>query len=380
MSTELFCRLPAGMRDCLPPEAERRRRLTQLLADLFDRWAYQEILTPTLERQEVFAEEGRRVFQFADEGELVVLRPEITAAVARVVATYYRDAPRPLRFFYAGNVFRRDPPQAGRLREFGQAGVELLGVRNPWADAEVIALAIEALRESGLKEFRLGMGQVQVTLGMLKELGLSPEAEEELKQALAARDYVALETSASRYRVVDKVEALMALRGGREVLERARSLAASSEARFGLEGLAQVWEALEAAGLAEYLFLDLALLRDFQYYTGVVFEGYAAGLGFPVLGGGRYDQLLYRYGLDLPATGFALGLERLLSALPEAAGPGPQDQAVLVAGRRLDLVLARAQELRREGRRVEMDLEHRTREEAEAYAAGRGRLPLEWVG
>ncbi|MGB9886190.1 MAG: ATP phosphoribosyltransferase regulatory subunit [Moorellales bacterium] len=379
MNPELFCRLPAGMRDYLPPEAERRRHLAQTLADLFRRWSYREILTPTLELEPVFAAEGERVFRLVDGGEVVVLRPEVTGAVARAVATYYRDTPGPLRFFYIGNVFRREPPQAGRLREFGQAGVELLGVRNAWADAEVIALAIEALRESGVREFRLGIGQVRVTLGLLRQLGTGPEAEEEFKKALAARDYVALEAAAARYGVKEELEALLTLRGGREVLERAWAMAQNPEVRAGVRGLAQVWEALEAAGLAGYLFLDLALLRDFEYYTGVVFEGYVAGLGFPVLGGGRYDQLLCRYGLDLPATGFALGLERVLSALPEGSEPDPEGTTVLVAGRSLNAVLARAQELRREGRRVEMDLEHRTREEAQGYAARRGLSRVEWV-
>ncbi|MBC7336421.1 MAG: ATP phosphoribosyltransferase regulatory subunit, partial [Clostridia bacterium] len=160
MNQEGCCRLLPGMRDYLPGEAAQRRRLCQILADLFRRWAYNEVITPSLELSEVFAEEGRRLFQLIDQGELVVLRPEMTAAVARVVATYYRDAAGPLRFFYIGNVFRQEPAQAGRLREFGQAGVELLGVRNSWADAEVIALAIEAVREAGVQDFRIGMGQV----------------------------------------------------------------------------------------------------------------------------------------------------------------------------------------------------------------------------
>jgi ATP phosphoribosyltransferase regulatory subunit len=368
------------MRDYLPAEAAQRRRLCQVLADLFRRWAYQEVITPSLELGEVFAEEGRRLFQLIDQGELIVLRPEITAAVARVVATYYRDAAGPLRFFYIGNVFRQEAPQAGRLREFGQAGVELLGVRNSWADAEVIALAIEAVREAGVHDFRIGMGQVQVTLGLLRDLNLGQDGEGALKQALVARDYVALEEAAGRYGLARELEALADLRGGKEVLQRAESLSARPEVAAGLGGLHQVWEALEAAGLADYLFLDLSLLRDFNYYTGIVFEGYVAGLGFPICGGGRYDQLLRRYGLDMPATGFALGLERLLVAAGGQDGGGAAgDPAVLVAGRRLDLVLARAQELRRRGETAEMDLEHRTREEAVAYAAQRGIPEVEWM-
>lgn len=377
MTQEVFCRLPAGMRDYLPPEAAQRRRLSQVLADLFRRWAYQEVITPTLELGEVFADEGSRLFQLVDQGELVVLRPEMTAAVARLAATHYRDTVGPLRFFYIGNVFRQETPQAGRLREFGQAGVELLGVRNPWADAEVIALAIESLREAGLREFCIGIGQVQVTLGLLRDLSISRDIEERLKQALVARDYVALEEVAAQLGLKQELEALVGLRGGKEVLDKALSLSSRPEVAAGLEGLAQVWEALEASGLATYLFLDLGLLRDCNYYTGIVFEGYVAGLGFPVCGGGRYDQLLRRFGLDLPATGFALGLERLLMAagMREEAG----EPAVLVAGRRLNAVLARAQDLRRQGQTVEMDLEHHTREEALAYAASKGIPAVEWV-
>lgn len=380
MNQEGCCRLLPGMRDYLPGEAAQRRRLCQILADLFRRWAYNEVITPSLELSEVFAEEGRRLFQLIDQGELVVLRPEMTAAVARVVATYYRDAAGPLRFFYIGNVFRQEPAQAGRLREFGQAGVELLGVRNSWADAEVIALAIEAVREAGVQDFRIGMGQVQVTLGLLHELEPDPEVEEALKQALVARDYVALEEVAARYGLARELETLVGLRGGKEVLPRAAALSTLPEVALGLQGLSEVWEALEAAGLTDYLFLDLSLLRDFNYYTGIVFEGYVAGLGFPICGGGRYDQLLRRYGLDLPATGFALGLERLLAAT-EGQNPGGSTAgpSVLVAGRRLDLVLSRAQELRREGQVVEMDLEHHSRADAKAYAAAKGIPVVEWM-
>jgi ATP phosphoribosyltransferase regulatory subunit len=367
------------MRDYLPPEAARRRCLCSMLADLFSRWAYREIVTPCLEVSEVFAEEGRRVFQLVDQGEILVLRPEMTAAVARVVATYFREAVKPLRFFYVGNVFRQDSLQAGRLREFVQAGVELLGVRGPWADAEVISLAIEVLREAGAREFRIGLGQVQVTLGILEELDLGPEVKESIKQALVARDYVALEEIADRHGCREELDFLVSLRGGKEVLDKAYSWRPRSEVKEALEGLRQVWEALERARLADHLFLDLGLLRDFHYYTGLVFEGYAAGLGFPVLGGGRYDHLLRRFGLDMPATGFAVGVERLLAVAQSIGYDDAGAPTVLVGGSSLDAVLTRAQELRRQGKTVEMALEHHTREDALAYAAQRGIPTVEWV-
>ncbi|MBC7324064.1 MAG: ATP phosphoribosyltransferase regulatory subunit, partial [Moorella sp. (in: Bacteria)] len=348
---------------------------------------YQEVLTPAFEYIETFqagfpAGDESSLYKFIDrQGRVLALRPEMTAPIARLVATSLRRADLPLRLCYSAGVFRYEDPRAGRMREFHQAGVELIGAGGVAADVEIIALAVETLLEAGLEDFRLGIGQVAVTKDVLQDLDLPPEAATGIKVALAGKDLVGLERLYSEYNLTGpqqrQLELLATLHGGEEALEVARSYFNQTGARAALASLEQVWRALAASGLEKWLFIDLGILRDFDYYTGIVFEGYVPGLGMPVCGGGRYDGLLGQFGYPCPATGFALGLERVLMARGGGQGVG-QGGGYLVAGRDLAAVLCRAGELRRAGARAILDGESRSRDEAAVRAAGRG-LELVWV-
>ncbi|MEW8958127.1 MAG: ATP phosphoribosyltransferase regulatory subunit [Moorella sp. (in: firmicutes)] len=379
--------VPAGVRDLLPPEAAALRELEEELVAFFKGWGYREVLTPTFEFVETFqagspaGEEGS-LYKFIDrEGRVLALRPEMTAPIARLVATSLKREAVPLRLCYRAGVFRYEEPRAGRLREFHQAGVELIGVGGEAADAEIIALAVETLLKAGLQEFRIGIGQVAVTKGVLQDLALPPEAVARVKGALAGKDLVGLGRLIDEYNLRGRkrrhLELLATLHGGKEALEEARANFDQGGATAALAGLERVWEALAACGLEKWLFIDLGILRDFDYYTGIVFEGYVPGLGAPVCGGGRYDDLLGRFGYPCPATGFAVGLERLLMARGEIKGNG-QDKGYLVAGRDLAAVLRRARELRREGITVIIDGQSEDRRQAAARAAAGG-LTLVWV-
>lgn len=380
--------LPAGVRDLLPAEAAALRALEQKLVTFFKSWGYQEVLTPTFEFVETFqagspaGDEGT-LYKFIDrQGRVLTLRPEMTAPIARLAATSLRREALPLRLFYSARVFRYEEPQARRMREFQQAGVEFIGAGGVAADVEIIALAVETLLEAGLEDFRLGIGQVAITKGVLQDLDLTPEAATRIKRALAGKDLVALERLYSEYNLTGsrrrQLELLATLHGGKDALEVARAHFNQTGAIAALDSLERVWQALAAYGLEKWLFIDLGILRDFDYYTGIVFEGYVPGLGVPVCGGGRYDGLVGQFGYPCPATGFALGLERVLMARGEGQGAG-QGEGYLVAGRDLTAVLRRARELRRPGVRVILDGESRNRREAAARAAGRG-LALIWVG
>lgn len=388
MASNLPLQLPAGVRDLLPPEAAALRQLEQRLLNCFCSWGYQEVMTPTFEFATTFqagspaGEEGT-LYKFIDrQGRVLALRPEMTAPIARLVATSLRRRELPLRLGYSARVFRYEEPQAGRRREFHQAGVELIGAGGVAGDVEIIALAVESLAQAGLEDFRLGLGQVAVTKGVLQDLALPPEAVASIKSALASKDLVALERIYDEYHLEGerrrRLELLAAIHGGREALEEARACFGRTAAAASLAELSRVWEALVAAGLEKWLFIDLGILRDFDYYTGIVFEGYVPGLGAPVCGGGRYDGLLAQFGYPCPATGFALGLERVLLARGEAA-PASLAGGYLVAGRDLAALLKRARELRRGGTVVIIDGGSRSRQEAAARAAARG-LNLEWIG
>lgn len=387
MASNLPLRLPAGVSDLLPPEAAALRQLEQRLLNCFRSWGYQEVMTPTFEFATTFqagsqaGEEGA-LYKFIDrQGRVLALRPEMTAPIARLVATSLRRRELPLRLGYSARVFRYEEPQAGRRREFHQAGVELIGAGGVAGDVEIIALAVESLAQAGLEDFRLGLGQVAVTKGVLQDLALPPEAVAGIKSALASKDLVALERIYDEYHLEGerrrRLELLATIHGGREALEEARACFGRTAAAASLAELSRVWEALGAAGLEKWLFIDLGILRDFDYYTGIVFEGYVPGLGAPVCGGGRYDGLLAQFGYPCPATGFALGLERVLLARGETAPACPG--GYLVAGRDLAALLKRARELRSKGTAVVLDGESRSRQEAAARAAARG-LNLEWIG
>ncbi len=317
--------IPAGTRDLLPGEARRRRALENQMVTVFERWGYQEVATPTLEYFDTLAidlgeEVGEELYRLLDrDGRLLVLRPDMTTPIARLVATRLRNQPLPLRLFYLANVFRYESPQAGRLREFGQAGVELIGSSGPEADAELIALAVEALRTAGLQEFQISLGEVQVINGLMEETNLPESVIRSLKRALTQKDLVGLEDRLLEHQVpLQKREMVLGIsnfHGGLEIIQESRKLTSNQRTIQALDYLEQVWSSLIKLGVDSFVRLDLGVLRGFEYYTGIVFEGYSSDLGFPLCGGGRYDNLLSKFGYPCPATGFAVGIERLLLAL-----------------------------------------------------------------
>lgn len=376
------------MEDFLPDLAAAKRNLENKLLALFAGWGYQEVVTPTFEFAETFqagqvAAREDLLFRFIDrQGRVLALRPEMTAPIARLVATRLKKEKLPLRLCYVAAVFRYEDPARGRRREFHQAGVELIGGSGVGADAEVVALAVESLLESGLKDFQVGLGQVAVTKGVLADLGLEEEALAAVKESLVGKDWVGLSRLCDQYGLRgtarQRLELLFTLHGGRQDLREAIPILGVESAREPLDQLEEVLVVLERYGLGRYLFIDLGILRDFDYYTGLVFEGYVPGLGFPVLGGGRYDGLLAEFGYPCPATGFALGLERVLAARGGEIFLEERQPAYLVAGEDLAATLIKARELRRTGARVELAYSINSLEEAKREATERG-LILAWA-
>lgn len=319
--------VPVGMRDQGPEEVATRRRLEERLLELFARWGYREAATPTLEYLETLLRGagpgvGDRVLKLVDAGgEVLALRPEMTVPLARFAAARLLPAgSTPLRLAYAAPVFRTQELGSGRLREFVQVGVELMGEGGTHADAEVIALASEALREAGVPGAVVGVGHAGFLRGVLAAL---PEANAEaVRDALYRRAFAELSEVVSPGRILDTLRRLPGLRGP-DALDRAAALAMTDESAEALEALRAVLAALAVFDLDVPVEVDLGLIRDFDYYTGIVFEAHAARPGMPLLGGGRYDGLLARFGADAPATGFAVGLERVLDAAGLDGRPRP---------------------------------------------------------
>jgi ATP phosphoribosyltransferase regulatory subunit len=377
--------IPDGVRDRLPREAGRIRRLSAGLSDTFRSWGYREVVTPGLEYLETVTagagSMGRRedLYQLFDrKGRTLALRADMTTPIARLAASKMVGEPLPLRLSYIAPVWRHRTQRAGNASEIWQAGIELIGASGAAADAEVIALACAALSAAGLTGFKIGLGHVDFVEGIFSAAGVSPEREAELKEAMAARDLVTFEKGVREAGIsADKVQTLVAMatfQGSLEqALEQFRHVGNGRVAR-ALEELRTIQSLLVDFGVNDLVSLDLGLTRSLEYYTGVVFEGYAPGVGSPILGGGRYDNLLADFGGDQPATGFALEMDRLLAALErQARVPAePGLDAVVECPKGMEArAMAMARELRARGLTVEVDLLGRTGDELKAYARAR---------
>jgi ATP phosphoribosyltransferase regulatory subunit len=321
--------VPQGVASFFPDLAARKRRLEAGALATFGRWGYREVVPPLFEYLDVLAqglvpETVERGYKIEDrqDGRLMVLRPDVTAQVARMAAARRDDPARPHRYAYAVGVFTHAEAHSGRPREVFQVGAELLGPRGVAADVEILSLLIATLRDLGLTAFEVALGQAGYFQGILDGLGLGDGDREALTEAMFRRDAPDVARRLAAAGVApercDRLARVPFLIGGAEVLAEARSLTDAPGAHAALDHLEAVVEGLEAAGLADPLRLDLGETRDLTYYTGVVFEVLVPDLGFALGGGGRYDDLVGRFGHPMDAVGFALDVERLLEALGRA--------------------------------------------------------------
>jgi ATP phosphoribosyltransferase regulatory subunit len=374
--------LPKGAKIYLPDEAARKRAVEERLFEVFRRWGYREVVTSAYEYFDVLsqgtdAELQERMFKMVDResGRLLALRADVTPQIARIVATRMREEPKPLRLAYVTNVFRYDEPHVGRYREFYQAGVELLGLPNPEGDAEMIAMTVEGLRALGLGQFQIDVGHADFFRGILEDLAADEAVARALRSALGRKDVSALERLVGELRapaaVTELLLALPALYGRGDVLDRAERLVKNARSEAALANLAEVYRLLRAYGLADSVLLDLGEVRGFDYYSGVHYEAYVSGLGAPLAGGGRYDQMLARFGYDCPATGFAFEVGRALLAMDSqgAAAPlvGP-DFFIIDFTADKTRALALSRRFRDLGAAVARDILSRPLEESLAYA------------
>jgi len=385
--------LPEGVKDRLPREAARLSGLGERLLAAFAAWGYRPVTTPAFEFMDTVsagltAASREDLYQFFDRrGRTLALRPDMTTPIARLVATKLAGEPLPLRLSYWADVFRHQGRKSGALHEVWQAGVELVGAAGAAADAEVVALACEALAATGLEGYKVGLGHVDFVEGLFAYAGLSTAASDELKEALVLRDFVAYEkgvaTAGVKAETADLLLSLMSFHGDWQAALSRYSGVDNARVKRALAQLGETLGFLAAAGVQEQVALDLGLARSFGYYTGVVFEAFAPGVGLPVLGGGRYDGLLGEFGPPQPATGFAMDAEALLAALERQGKVAPDagiDYLVAAAPDCEAKALARTVALRRQGLSVELELLGRTGEALLAYAKQRGARELLVVG
>lgn len=372
--------LPQGSRDILPTEARELQAIRRILLEAFGSYGYVPLEPPTLEvaRGDGSVDE-RRVLRFLDrDGSLLALRPDLTTAVARVVAQRYGDAAEALRLSYIATVFRQEHSMRGSEREYDQAGVELIapasdGRATALADAEVVALLCDALSRCGLPSAEIDIGHAGILGGFLDEADAA--ARDEALARARSGDLVGLVAgarsgglSATR---VDLLREVLRYRGPIQPWLARREALPSGSAR-AVEDLAVLGGLLEHAGTPLPVRYDLGLVAPFGYYTGTIFHATASGLGLAVASGGRYDDLLSRFGAGRRATGFAINIPLLHQAVV-AEGWRIDDASplVILEGGSPEHLLQAASALRRAGLAVAIG--------AVADSAGRPTLALRVV-
>lgn len=328
-------KLPSGVQDMLPEECRYLEVLRGRLAQRFEANGFLPVRAASIEYYDTYAHiksavPQERMFKFTDgDGRLLVLRPDATLSISRIAATKLKQ--EQARLYYFSDKW--DAREAGgiRGREVYQAGVECLGERGAFSDAQILAFAVESLKTVGLENFIVDIGHVGFFKGILEECGLSAEEAEEVRTHINGKDAYsaerALERAGASSEQINAVLTLPTLFGGAEILERAKSISSAKGARDAAEHLQAVYALLCDMGYADYLRFDLGNVKSLAYYSGIIFSGLVEKLGAPVLSGGRYDKLAGDFGKDIPAVGFALGLKRALIAL-ERQNALPQLPAV----------------------------------------------------
>ena len=325
---------PEGVRDIYGREYAGKLFVEQKIHDAISGYGYEDIQTPTFEYFDVFSREigttpSRELYKFFDkEGNTLALRPDFTPSIARCAAKYFMESRQPIRFCYLGNTFTNTSSLQGKLKEVTQIGAELVGDDSVEADGEMISLVIEALKNTGLKQFQVSVGQVEYFKGICQEAGLDTETEEQLREYISGKNYFAAEELLDRKEVAEPYRGTLLkaadLFGSIDSLKKARECVHNSRSLAAIQRLEAIYQVLKLYGVEEYVSFDLGMLSKYHYYTGIIFKAYTYGVGAPIVKGGRYDTLLRQFGKDAPAIGFAMVADDVLEAAQYQKVPLPQ--------------------------------------------------------
>ena len=358
---------PEGVRDIYGDEMAKKAIVEKLLHDKIRSYGYRDIQTPTFEFFDVFSKEvgttpSKELYKFFDkEGNTLVLRPDFTPSIARCAAKYFMEENVPIRFCYQGNTFTNTSNLQGKLKEVTQMGAELIGDASVQADAEMIAMMIEALYHAGLSDFQISIGNLEYFKGICAEAGLDEETELELREYISGKNYFGAEELLDSIHVKPKDKELLLkvsdLFGTAAILTEARKAASNERSRSAVDRLENVYKALCDYGVEKYVSFDLGMLSKYNYYTGIIFKGYTYGVGDAIVKGGRYDGLLGRFGKDAPAIGFMIVVDDLLWAMGRQGTPvSGMDEIVRIYYTESDFgeKLHEARQMRSAGKSVEL--------------------------
>ena len=324
---KIASKTPSGLRYYSGTEAHLRRAVIDAVIEVFDGWSYDEIITPSIDYYSLFEDgmghdEAAHAFRFTDtDGHLLTLRPDVTSSVARAAATLMSNHERPLRLSYAANIFRqRSYSRTEWRRESLQLGCELIGLPGPKGDMEVLAIAVEVLERLGLQgNFRITLNNVEIFNGLVEQLGLDAIAADQLRRLISTRDKAGLELFLSQHAPSFAEHSLFSrhtqFSDKRKTLAEAQRVMTNRRSLLALDSLEWLRNMIESLGLSESFEIDFGDLSRLDYYTGLTFKIYVAGMGVLVGSGGRYDELTANFGLPEPSVGFVLDLDSLVKAL-----------------------------------------------------------------
>ncbi|MDF2854754.1 MAG: phosphoribosyltransferase [Neobacillus sp.] len=359
MSRLFMFEKPLGMRDTLPELYEKKHRVRSLMEDAIKQWGYQFIETPTLEYYETVGTASaildQELFKLLDkDGHTLVLRPEMTAPIARVAASRLLGEDIPLRLAYDANVFRAQQREGGRPAEFEQIGVEFMNDETVSSDGEVIALLVSSLKKAGLSDFQVSIGHIGFAQELFMQiLGTNGRAEA-LRRFLYEKNYVGYREHVNSLSLssIDKQRLLqlLDLRGGEEVIGMALDLIENEQGKQAIIQLKELSEVIKDYGTREQVKFDFTIVSHMSYYSGILFEVYSGNVGFPIGNGGRYG-LIEKFGKKATATGFAIRLDKLLEALGDL-GDLPATDCIFFSQERRKEAILLAEELKSNGKRT----------------------------
>ena len=322
---KMLLHTPEGVRDIYNKECEKKLYLQEQIHKVMKLYGYSDIQTPSFEFFDVFGKDkgstpSKNMYKFFDrEGNTLVLRPDVTPSIARAVAKYFTFEDMPIRFCYMGNTFVNNAEHQGKLKEITQTGAELIGDNRSDADAEAIALVINALLKCGLTEFQIEIGHAGIISGMIEAADLDEDKADEFKELLGNKNFFGVEAflndSSTDETVGKLISKLCSYSGSIDIIREAMEMTDNPIMLKAFERLRKVYDLLMIYGYERYISFDLANVSNHEYYTGITFKGYTYGTGDAVVTGGRYDRLLKLFGMDTQAMGFAINLDQLLIAM-----------------------------------------------------------------
>lgn len=317
--------IPEGMRDFTVDECKKRNRIINAITDVFKRWGYSEVSTPTIEYYDTFNHNAQslkeeEMYKFFDNnGRILVLRPDMTVPVARMINTKLKDMELPLKLFYTANVFRAHKSLGGKRDEYLDCGVELIGKDGDHIDSEILVTSLEVLKSLDTKEeFKLEIGNVNILKSALDEMKLWDEDKKNIIELINRKSLINLKEYLEKMDISNKYKCFLTqlpwLFGGYEMITKAKEIAFNKEIESNILYLEKIFLNLKELGYEKYISVDMSMVPRVNYYSGIIFKGYLNGVGSTVLRGGRYDGLFKNFGRCTSAIGFSIDVNLLIDS------------------------------------------------------------------